>query len=85
MFKKILPHINIVLSVIFLVLWTIDRFNSAVHFLARDDFKIPFMIFLLLVLIQSVLEVARQLRVEERRAERERQARRERRRGQEEP
>lgn len=62
MFKKILPHACIVISVIFLVLWVLDRVNAAMHFLSRDVFKFPFLIFLLLVLIQSVMEVARQLR-----------------------
>lgn len=62
MFKKILPHACIVLSVIFLVLWVLDRFNAAMHFLSRDVFKFPFLVFLILVLILAVSEVVRQFR-----------------------
>ncbi len=55
MFKKMLPHLCIDMAVIFLVLWVIDRFNSAMHMLGRDTFKIPFVIFLVLVIAESVL------------------------------
>ena len=41
MWKKLLPHLCIDMAVVFLVLWTIDRFNEAMHFLLRDVFKIP--------------------------------------------
>ena len=62
MFKKMLPHLCIDLSVIFLVLWVIDRFNSAMHMLGRDTFKIPFVIFLVLVIAESVLLIIEQRR-----------------------
>ena len=52
--KKILPHICVDLAVIFLVLWVIDRVNGAMNMLGRDVFKIPFAIFLVLVIILSV-------------------------------
>ena len=51
MFKRILPHICIDTAVIFLVLWVLDRVNEAMHFLSRDVFKIPFLVFLILVII----------------------------------
>ena len=51
--KKILPHICLDVAVIFLVLWVLDRVNDAMHFLSRDVFKIPFMIFLILVILQK--------------------------------
>ncbi len=60
--KRILPHICIDLSVIFLVLWVIDRFNSAMNMLGRDVFKIPFGVFLVLVIILSVFCIADQRR-----------------------
>ena len=52
--KKILPHICVDLAVIFLVLWVIDRVNGAMNMLGRDVFKIPFAVFLVLVIILSV-------------------------------
>ena len=55
MLKRILPHICINTAVIFIVLWVLDRFNGAMQFLSRDIFKIPFFIFLLLVIIESIL------------------------------
>lgn len=58
--KRALPHICIDVAMIFIVLWVCDRFNSAMHFLTRDIFKIPFLIFLILVIAESVLLIARQ-------------------------
>ncbi len=62
MLKKILPHICLDMAVIFLVLWVIDRFNGAMNMLGRDTFKIPFAVFLVLVLIQSVVMIVKQRR-----------------------
>ena len=60
--KRILPHICIDLAVIFLVLWVIDRVNSAMNMLGRDVFKIPFAIFLVLVIIFCVISIVDQRR-----------------------
>lgn len=62
MFKRILPHICIDMAVIFLVLWVIDRVNGAMNMLGRDVFKIPFGVFLVLVIILSFMEIVRQRR-----------------------
>ena len=62
MLNKILPHICLDMAVIFLVLWVIDRFNGAMNMLGRDTFKIPFAVFLVLVLIQSVVMIVKQRR-----------------------
>ena len=67
MIKRILPHACLVLSVVFMTLWVLDRVNAAMHFLSRDVFKIPFLVFLILVLILSVSEIVRQFREDERR------------------
>ena len=67
MIKRILPHACLVLSVIFMTLWVLDRVNAAMHFLSRDVFKIPFFVFLILVLILSVSEIVRQFREDGRR------------------
>ena len=60
--KKILPHICIDVAVIFMVLWVIDRVNGAMQFLSRDVFKIPFLIFLILVIAESVMLIVCQRR-----------------------
>ena len=60
--KRILPHICIDLAVIFLVLWVIDRVNSAMNMLGRDVFKIPFAVFLVLVIIFCVISIVEQRR-----------------------
>lgn len=62
MLKKILPHICLDMAVIFLVLWVIDRFNGAMNMLGRDTFKIPLVVFLVLVLIQSLVMIVKQRR-----------------------
>ena len=49
MIKRVLAHSCIVFSLIFMVLWVLDRVNAAMHFLSRDVFKIPFFFFLILV------------------------------------
>ncbi len=60
--KKILPHICLDVAVIFLVLWVLDRVNGVMHFLSRDVFKIPFLVFLILVIIESVILIIYQRR-----------------------
>lgn len=60
--KRILPHICLDVAVIFLVLWVLDRVNGAMQFLSRDVFKIPFLIFLILVIIESVILIVYQRR-----------------------
>ena len=62
MFKKLLPHICLDVAVIFLVLWVLDRVNGVMHFLSRDVFKIPLLIFLVLVIIESVVLIVCQRR-----------------------
>ncbi len=57
MLKKILPHICLDMAVVFMVLWVIDRVNGAMNMLGRDVFKIPFFIFLILVVILSVIRI----------------------------
>ncbi len=60
--KKILPHICLDVAVIFLVLWVLDRVNGVMHFLSRDVFKLPFLVFLILVIIESVILIVYQRR-----------------------
>ncbi len=60
MFKKILPHLCLDTAVVFLVLFVLDRVNEAMHFLSRYVFKIPFAVFLVLVIIESILLIVYQ-------------------------
>ena len=62
MIKRVLAHSCIVFSLIFMVLWVLDRVNAAMHFLSRDVFKIPFLLFLILVLILAVIIVVEDAR-----------------------
>ena len=62
MMRRLLPHITMDTAVIFLVLWVIDRINGPMNMLGRDVFKIPLMVFLLLVIVQSVLWIIEQRR-----------------------
>ena len=62
MMRRLLPHITMDVAVIFLVLWVIDRINGPMNMLGRDVFKIPLMVFLLLVIVQSVLWIIEQRR-----------------------
>ena len=61
MFKRILPHICIDLAVIFIILWIMDRF-CVLQLLSRDTFKIPFLVFLVLVVAESILLIIFQRR-----------------------
>lgn len=58
--KQLLPHICLDTAVIFLVLFVLDRVNGSMHFLSRDVFKIPFAVFLGLVIIESVILIVYQ-------------------------
>ena len=58
MFKRILPHICLDMAVIFIILWIMDRYMLQI--LSRDTFKIPLLLFLVLVIIESVLLIVSQ-------------------------
>ncbi len=58
MFKRILPHICLDMAVIFIILWIMDRYMLQI--LSRDTFKIPLLLFLVLVIIESVLLIISQ-------------------------
>ena len=58
MFKRILPHICLDMAVVFIILWIMDRYMLQV--LSRDTFKIPLLVFLVLVIIESVLLIVSQ-------------------------
>jgi len=55
MLKRLLPHATLVLSLCALVIWVLDRFNSAMNFMTRMVFKGPLAVLLVLVVIQSLV------------------------------
>ncbi len=58
MFKKILPHICIIISVMMLVFYVIDRFNSAMNFIDNDIFKTLLLIYIVVAIASSVYLIA---------------------------
>jgi len=58
MLKRILPHICIVISVMMLVFYVIDRFNSAMNFIGNDTFNTLLVIYSVAVIASSVYLVA---------------------------
>ena len=56
MFKKLLPHITVAISLMFIVLLIIDMFvNDAMAFINNDIFKWLCLIFCVLVIVVSGL------------------------------
>ena len=58
MVKKIMPHVCIILSVMILVLYVIDRINSAMNFICNDLFKALLLIYCLAVITTSIILIA---------------------------
>ncbi len=54
------------LSFIFLTLCVLDQINPPMHFLSRNIFKIPLMIYLILVIGQSIAAIAANRRAQRR-------------------
>lgn len=61
-FLRVLPHINIMLALVTITLWIFDRFNPVMRFIGMDIFKIPLLIFMVLVVVQAIALIARQRR-----------------------
>lgn len=59
MFKKVLPHILIILSTMFLVFLVIDIFNRPMAFINNDITKTLMFIQSVLVIIMSILFIAK--------------------------
>lgn len=57
--RRILPHLCLVMSLMMLVFYVIDRFNSAMHFIGGNEvFNTFLLIFSVTVLIQSIRTIA---------------------------
>ena len=58
MFRKILPHLLIVLSIVMLVFLVIDQVNAAMAFINNQGTKIIMMVYSVLVLVLAILYTA---------------------------
>lgn len=58
MLKRIIPHICLIISVMMLVLFIIDRFNSAMDFIGGDTFDILLLLFCLSTIPTAVWLIA---------------------------
>ncbi len=58
MLKSIAPHLSLVMSVMMLVFFVIDRVNEAMNFIGNDTFDITLLIFSIITIITSVYLIA---------------------------
>ena len=58
-FKYILPHATLIIALILLTLFVIDRINRAMMFLANDLTKWLLAVFAVLVIVQSVMAIVK--------------------------
>lgn len=54
MLKKIAPHLSLVMSVMMLTFFGIDRVNGAMNFIGNDTFDITLLIYSLVTIITSI-------------------------------
>jgi len=62
MIKKIIPHINIVASVIMLVLFVLNSINDTMAFLRGDEFETLLFIMIIFSIITSLMLIAKNRR-----------------------
>ncbi|HWT74218.1 MAG TPA: hypothetical protein VN258_05790 [Mobilitalea sp.] len=55
---RILPHITIILSLMFITFWILDIYNPLMNFIGSDISKVLLLIFCIAALITSILAVA---------------------------
>lgn len=58
--KALLPHVTIVLSIVFLVLWILDYFNPMMQFLTSGLPKALMLILLICTIVNGILTVYQQ-------------------------
>jgi len=66
--SRALPHLTIILSVMTLVFFTVDGFNSVMAFMASDLSKHIFAVLAVCAIASSVMLIARQWKEDDRRA-----------------
>ncbi|MDF2486837.1 MAG: hypothetical protein K0R46_3005 [Herbinix sp.] len=55
---RVLPHITIVLSAMFITLWILDQFNPMMNFIDSEISKILLIIFCIFSMITAIVLVA---------------------------
>lgn len=55
---RILPHINIILAVLFITLWVLDKLNPIMNFINNSISNILLIIFFIISMANSVLFIA---------------------------
>jgi preprotein translocase subunit YajC len=65
--KKIIPHISIILSLMFVVFYIIDRVNSAMNFINHPLSKAVLLALCIFSIITSILLIGMQRKQERRR------------------
>jgi hypothetical protein len=58
MFKRVIPHICLIISVMMLVLFTIDRVNESMNFIGNDIFDILLLLFCLSAIPTAIFLIA---------------------------
>jgi hypothetical protein len=57
---RILPHITIILSAMFITLWILDKYNPLMNFLDSDMSNILLLIFCISAMITAIVMVAQE-------------------------
>jgi hypothetical protein len=58
MLKKVIPHICVILSLIMLTFFVVDKFNPGMNFVGNEAFKVLLAIYGVAVLIGSAYLIA---------------------------
>lgn len=58
MIKRMLPHLSLVISVMMLVLFAIDRVNEAMNFIGNDVFDVLLLLYSLTVIPTALFLIA---------------------------
>lgn len=59
---KIMPHINLVISLMILVLWYIDSVNNTMGFLRGKEFKFTLLCFCIVGITSSIVSIVRNMK-----------------------
>lgn len=55
---KILPHVNIILAVLFITLWVLDKLNPIMNFINNSISNVLLIIFFVVSMANSILFIA---------------------------
>lgn len=58
MFKRIIPHVCLVISFMMLVLFIIDRFNAAMNYIGNDTFDFLLLLYCLSAIPTALYQIA---------------------------